>query len=184
TGDIGARDEAGNLYFKGRKKEVIVTPGGTNVHPEDLEAALRRQPEVKDCVVVEIERGGNGEPCAVVILRGDANPEGVVGRANESLSEYQRMRMWVEWPQEDFPRTNTQKPKQQAIADFVRARMQQGGRVSASQAASNPLGELISRVAGRSMPNLRSEVSLDSDLGVSSLDRVELLSASGLAVRG
>ena len=42
TGDIGALDEAGNLYFKGRKKEVIVTPGGTNVYPEDLEAALRR----------------------------------------------------------------------------------------------------------------------------------------------
>ena len=69
TGDIGALDEAGNLYFKGRKKEVIVTPGGTNVYPEDLEAALRRQPEVKDCVVVGMERGGNAEPCAVVILR-------------------------------------------------------------------------------------------------------------------
>ncbi len=69
TGDVGALDEAGNLYFKGRKKEVIVTPGGTNVYPEDLEAALRQQPEVKDCVVVGIERGGNEEPCAVVILR-------------------------------------------------------------------------------------------------------------------
>lgn len=58
TGDVGALDDAGNLYFKGRKKEVIVTPGGLNIYPEDLEAALRRQPEVKDCVVVGIERGG------------------------------------------------------------------------------------------------------------------------------
>src|SRR4029077_19907767 len=33
TGDFGALDEAGNLYFKGRKKEVLVTPGGTNVYP-------------------------------------------------------------------------------------------------------------------------------------------------------
>jgi len=177
TGDIGALDAAGNLYFKGRKKEVIVTPGGTNIHPGDLEAALLRQPEVKDCIVVGVERDGNAEPCAVVILSEGGDLESVVRRANESLSEYQRMRMWVEWPQEDFPRTNTQKPKQQAIADFVRARMQQAGAASASQAASNPLGELISRVAGRSMPNLRSEVSLDSDLGLSSLDRVELLSA-------
>ena len=70
TGDVGALDEAGNLYFKGRKKEVIVTPGGLNIYPEDLEAALRRQPEVKDCMVVGIERGGNAEPCAVLILRG------------------------------------------------------------------------------------------------------------------
>ncbi len=53
---------------------MIVTPGGTNVYPEDLEAALRRQPEVKDCVVVGMERGGNAEPCAVVILRGEAKP--------------------------------------------------------------------------------------------------------------
>src|SRR5437868_7817684 len=69
TGDIGALDEGGNLYFKGRKKEVIVTPGGTNVYPEDLEAALRRQPEVRDCVVIGVERGGNAEPCAVGIPR-------------------------------------------------------------------------------------------------------------------
>ena len=70
TGDLGALDDAGNLYFKGRKKEVIVTSGGTNVYPEDLEAALRRQPEVKDCVVVGIERDGNAEPCAVVSRTG------------------------------------------------------------------------------------------------------------------
>ncbi len=79
TGDIGALDEAGNLYFKGRKKEVIVTPGGTNVYPDDLEAALRRQPEVKDCVVVGIERGGNAEPCAVVILTEEGRSR--IGRA-------------------------------------------------------------------------------------------------------
>src|SRR5579863_4982 len=75
TGDVGALDEAGNLYFKGRKKDVIVTPAGLNVYPEDLEAALRRQPEVKDCVVVGIERGGNAEPCAVVIPHDDAKVE-------------------------------------------------------------------------------------------------------------
>ena len=127
TGDIGALDASGNLYFKGRKKEVIVTPGGTNVHPGDLEAALLGQPEVKDCVVVGIERDGNAEPCAVVILRDASDLESVVRGANESLAEYQRMRMWVEWPHEDFPRTNTQKPKRSVIADFVRARMERSG---------------------------------------------------------
>ena len=119
TGDVGALDEAGNLYFKGRKKEVIVTPGGLNIYPEDLEAALRRQPEVKDCVVVGIERGGNAEPCAVVILRNELRGRRVVERANQSLAEFQRMRMWVEWPQEDFPRTSTQKPRRNVIAEFA-----------------------------------------------------------------
>ena len=177
TGDIGALDAAGNLYFKGRKKEVIVTPGGTNVHPGDLEAALLCQPEVKDCVVVGIERDGNAEPCAVVIPRDTSDLKSVVRRANESLAEYQRMRMWVEWPQEDFPRTNTQKPKRSVIAEFVRARMQRSDSAGLGPAEGGPLGELISRIAGRTVPNLRADASLDSDLGLSSLDRVELLSA-------
>ena len=127
TGDVGALDNAGNLYFKGRKKEVIVTPGGLNIYPEDLEAALRRQPEVKDCVVVGIERAGNAEPCAVVILRDDARVAEVVERANQSLAEFQRMRMWVEWRQEDFPRTNTQKPRRKLIAEFAARQILQGG---------------------------------------------------------
>jgi long-chain acyl-CoA synthetase len=176
TGDIGALDAAGNLYFKGRKKEVIVTPGGTNVYPADLEAALRLQPEVKDCVVVGIDRGGNAEPCAVVILREETDIAAVVRRANESLAEYQRMRMWFGWPEEDFPRTNTQKPRRNLIADSVQRQLQRPGKVT-DDAASSPLGELLARVSGRVVPALRNDATLDSDLGLSSLDRVELLSA-------
>ena len=180
TGDVGALDEAGNLYFKGRKKEVIVTPGGLNIYPEDLEAALRRQPEVKDCVVVGIERGGNAEPCAVVILRDDARGEarmaGVVERANQSLADFQRMRMWVEWPQKDFPRTNTQKPRRNLIAEFAAKEIRRPGEEIAS-AGESPLGELIGRISGRSVRGLNAEAALDSDLGLSSLDRVELISA-------
>ncbi len=176
TGDIGALDAAGNLYFKGRKKETIVTPGGTNVYPEDLEAALRRQPEVKDCAVVGIDRGGNSEPCAVVILRHDADVESVVTRANKSLAEYQRMHLWMEWPGEDFPRTNTQKPRRNLIADAVRTRLAEPTATGAS-AEADPLAELVSRISGRAGPALRADAGLDSDLGLSSLDRVELLSA-------
>ncbi len=174
TGDIGALDAAGNLYFKGRKKEVIVTPGGMKVYPEDLEAALRAQPEVKDCVVVGIERGGNAEPCAVLILRGDANPEDVVQRANQSLAEYQRMRMWIVWPQDDFPRTNTQKPRRNLIREMAQARIE--SREPAADLQSGPLNDLIARVSGHAA-GLRPDARLDSDLGLSSLDRVELLSA-------
>jgi len=175
TGDVGALDAAGNLYFKGRKKEVIVTPGGTNVYPGDLEAALLQVPAVKDCVVVGIERSGNAEPCAVVILREPGDLEPVVQRANDSLAEYQRMRMWMEWPQEDFPRTNTQKPKRQMIAEFARSHI--GQTIPISGATAGPLSELIGRVSGRNIPALSPGARLDSDLGLSSLDRVELLGA-------
>ena len=176
---MGALDEAGNLYFKGRKKEVIVTPGGMNIYPEDLEAALRRQPEVKDCVVVGIERGGNAEPCAVVILRDDVRDEtsvkAVVERANQSLAEFQRMRTWVQWPQKDFPRTNTQKPRRNLIAEFAASKILQTGNKDA--ASDSPVMDLIGRITGRSVTKLDADAVLDSDLGLSSLDRVELISA-------
>ncbi len=181
TGDVGALDDAGNLYFKGRKKEVIVTPGGLNIYPEDLEAALRRQPEVKDCVVVGIERGGNAEPCAVVILRddirGEAQMAAVVERANESLAEFQRMRMWVEWPQKDFPRANTQKPRRNLIAEFAAKEIMRPGGKEVASADKSPVAELIGRITGRSVGGLDAGAALDSELGLSSLDRVELISA-------
>jgi long-chain acyl-CoA synthetase len=175
TGDVGALDDAGNLYFKGRKKEVIVTAGGMNVYPADLEAALRKHPGVKDCVVIGIERGGNAEPCAVVILRDGNNLDSVVRRANESLAEYQRMRMWAEWSQDDFPRTSTQKPKRNLIAQTLAAKFRGDGNPTHTEAG--PLSELISRVSGRTVSVVGADASLDSDLGLSSLDRVELLSA-------
>src|SRR5947207_4269821 len=69
TGDLGELDAEGKLRFPGRKKNVIVTPAGLNVYPEDLETALRKQTGVQDCVGVPFERGGNAEPCAVLLLK-------------------------------------------------------------------------------------------------------------------
>ena len=175
TGDIGERDAAGNLYFKGRKKEVIVTPAGMNVYPEDLEAALRRQPEVKDALVVALPREGNAEPFGVMILRDSFHdPAAVVKRANQSLAEYQRLNHWFVWPESDFPRTSTQKPKRNLIQEAVRRQFQQpigpAGVVS-------PLADLVARITGRSPAVLDASTRLDLDLNLSSLDRVELLSA-------
>jgi long-chain acyl-CoA synthetase len=180
TGDVGALDEAGNLYFKGRKKEVIVTPAGLNIYPEDLETALRQQPGVKDCVVVGIERGGNAEPCAVVIARNDADADlaEIVAAANQQLAEFQRMRMWVQWPQQDFPRTSTQKPRRNVIAEFA---MQQLTRTASDTPNANPVLDLIARITGRSGAGIAQggsrDADLSADLGLSSLDRVELIGA-------
>src|SRR5882672_579213 len=174
TGDLGAFDAEGNLLFKGRKKEVIVTPAGMNVYPEDLEAALRGQKEVRDCAVIGMDRGGNAEPCAVLILRGrNADAKTIMARANESLAEYQRMRSWFVWPEEDFPRTSTGKPRRNVIRDAVEASFS-GQAVVGSASA---LSELVARVTGRSPQNLAPDAGIESDLGLSSLERVELLGA-------
>lgn len=174
TGDLGELDADGNLYFKGRKKDVIVTPAGMNVYPEDLEAALRRQPEIRDCVVIGLHRGGNAEPCAVLILRTRAADTGaVIQRANQSLAEYQRMREWFVWTEEDFPRTPTLKPKVREIQARVEAEFGQG----ASDASDSSLAQIITRITGAAPSNLRPDAQLDSDLNLSSLERVELMSA-------
>lgn len=182
TGDMGALDAEGNLFFKGRKKNVIVTPAGMNVYPEDLEAALRRQPEVRDCVVVGLERGGNAEPCAVVLLNDRAgagdSPAEVVKRANAELAEYQQMRLWYAWPEPDFPRTSTHKPRTNVIAERARAAL--GGQAipgAPSEAPRGALADLIAHITGRPVGALQAGASLDADLNLSSLDRVELMSA-------
>ena len=66
TGDIAQKDPEGRLYFKGRRKNVIITSAGMNVFPEDLERELRDQPGVRDCVVIGLEKEGNAEPYAVL----------------------------------------------------------------------------------------------------------------------
>jgi long-chain acyl-CoA synthetase len=182
TGDLGALDAEGNLYFKGRKKNVIVTAAGMNVFPEDLEGLLRREPEVKDCVVVGLERGGNAEPCGVLLLRDETRVKhprhaaGIVARVNESLADYQRMRSWFLWPEADFPRTSTGKPKLAEIRASVEAQWGNGDGAANWPATTGGIGELISRMQGGA-DAVDANSNLESDLHLSSLDRVELLSA-------
>ncbi|HET6933910.1 MAG TPA: AMP-binding protein [Candidatus Angelobacter sp.] len=179
TGDLGALDEEGNLYFKGRSKNVIVTPAGLKVYPEDLEQALRRQPEVRDCVVFGLARGGNAEPCAVLLLRNGTSPSSVVAAANQSLAEFQKIRCFMPWPDEDFPRTPTQKPKMDVIRNMAESQL--GGKASAAVAepsvtSSGTLQDLIQSVARRKV-QLQPGAHLEDDLNLSSLDRVELMAA-------
>jgi long-chain acyl-CoA synthetase len=183
TGDIGALDADGNLFFKGRKKEVIVTPEGMNIYPEDLEAALRRQPEVRDCAVVGLDREGNAVPCAALLLHDGADAEAVVRRANQSLAEFQQMRHWLLWPEEDFPRTSTHKARtnliaQVAVSHFAQATASAAqGAGAATAVTTGSLSELIARIARRSPAELSPDASLAQDLNLSSLERVELMSA-------
>ena len=175
TGDLGALDADGNLYFKGRKKNVIVNREGMNIYPDDLEAVLKQQPEVRDCVVVGLEQGGNAEPVAALLLRdAPADPAAIVARANGMLAQFQQMRRWLVWPEEDFPRTPTQKPKVGIIQQAVQQKFTSAGVATPAQGG---LGELISRITGRTTTALAADAKLEGDLNLSSMDRVELMSA-------
>ncbi|HEY4978895.1 MAG TPA: AMP-binding protein, partial [Candidatus Acidoferrum sp.] len=177
TGDLGELDAAGNLRFKGRKKNVIVTPAGLNIYPEDLEAALRRQPDIRDVVVIPLESGANAEPCAVLLLNAissggsvapDCAPASLaqtaIDAANSTLAEYQRVRRQVLWPDPDFPRTPTGKPRLTEIASRAAELLQPTATTNVIPSEARDLS---------SPSQLPSTVALAS---MSSLDRVELLS--------
>jgi long-chain acyl-CoA synthetase len=179
TGDLGAMDEDGNLYFKGRSKNVIVTPAGLKVYPEDLEQALRKQPQVRDCVVFGLAKGDNAEACAVLLVNNGDSGDSAVAGANQTLAEFQKIRRWFVWLDDDFPRTSTQKPKLELIRRAAEARFNGGSASDPTKdnaTHSGALEELVSSIAGKSV-NLNSGTHLENDLNMSSLDRVELMAA-------
>ncbi|HKG20669.1 MAG TPA: AMP-binding protein, partial [Blastocatellia bacterium] len=173
TGDLGEVDAEGNLYFKGRKKDVIVTSAGLNIYPEDLEAALRRQPEVRDCTVIGVEGPHGPEPLAVLILRDEGvSAEEVVGRANSVLGEYQEIRRWHVWRGGDFPRTPTEKVRKRDVLSAL-----ESPEAGDTLAQSRALSEILARVTGEARATFDPSASLSADLKLDSLGRVELLSA-------
>jgi long-chain acyl-CoA synthetase len=173
TGDLAEVAPDGRLYFKGRRKNVIVTSSGMNVYPEDLEKALRGQQGVRDCVVVSLERDGNAEPCAVLLLdEAAASGHAAVENANRTLAEYQLIRHWLVWPEPDFPRTPTQKPLLSRIREVANAKI--GEPVEGRKEI--PLTNLLSQIRGSAFTSNAPEASLEADLHMTSLDRVELMS--------
>ena len=109
TGDLAEFDAQGNLHFKGRKKDVIVTASGLNIYPEDLEGALSAQAGVKAVAVIETDAGNGPEAAG---RSGDAARRAggdAVEAANRALADFQQIRRWRVWPEPDFPRTSTGK---------------------------------------------------------------------------
>jgi long-chain acyl-CoA synthetase len=174
TGDIGERDEQGRIFIKGRKKEMIVTPEGLNVFPEDVERVLNALPGVRDSAVVGVVAGGaqgaEERVHAVLVLGAGADKDAVVRAANGMLQDHQRIRGASVWTDGDLPRTEgTRKLKRAAIRDWVRS----GARPVAA-AATDSLESLLARFThGR---DVSSQTTLE-ELGLSSLERVELMIA-------
>lgn len=63
TGDIATIDEDGYVSITGRKKEIIITSGGKNVTPVNIEALVKRHPLVSQCVVI-----GDRRPYLVALI--------------------------------------------------------------------------------------------------------------------
>jgi len=170
TGDIGERDDQGRVFIKGRKKEMIVTPEGLNVFPEDVERVLDEMPGVRESAVVGVAHGSDERVHAVMVLDPGADKDAIVRTANSRLQDHQRIRAASVWTAGELPRTEgTRKLKRSALRDWVRS-----GEAPVAAGPGDTLESLIARFAhGRDI----SGATTLEELGLSSLERVELMIA-------
>lgn len=108
SGDLGAFDSDGFLNITGRKKEIIITAGGKNIAPKNIEAALKESPLIEEAVIIGDRRKFLG---ALVALDRPAAAKWLAGQghsADEPLHEnpllLAELAQWVEKSGEQFAR--------------------------------------------------------------------------------
>ncbi len=172
TGDIGEIGEDRQLYIRGRKKEMIVTPEGLNVFPEDVERVLNVIPGVRDSAVVGVPIGSEERVHAVLMLEPGIDPDAVVRQANAAARR----------PSEDSSRGRLARDRVAAHRRHTQTqagrdpRMGQGRR---RRAAPGAAGHRRARGAGREIRRPREPLTADDTAGA----RVEL-AGSGRADGG
>jgi long-chain acyl-CoA synthetase len=127
TGDLGRFDGSGHLQLFGRKKNMIVTEGGKNIYPEDIETVFDGLP-VKEYSVFAAnyvwpkkELGGES---LVIVLRLEQNQKfdskllEEISARNRRLPDFKRVGGYLIWDK-DFPRTASMKIKRQALAEDI-----------------------------------------------------------------
>jgi long-chain acyl-CoA synthetase len=179
TGDLAAENESGELRFLGRKGDVIVTGAGMNVHPADLEEAMRKQPGVRGCVVVPCETAGGTEPVAAVLFLGSEQELlSAAAQANRGLAEYQQIRRVMKWPELQFPYTSSGKLLRRKVAQWVCENItsQQQGSQQAATLGGDALVNMIAEVTGERVSSEDDQLRLSEDLHLDSLGRVQLQS--------
>ena len=175
TGDLATRNDQGELIFAGRKSDVIVTSAGLNIHPQDLEAVLRRQPGVQDCLVVAYDSAAGPTPAAVLIPAGASDDlQGAVDGANRELAPFQQIRYWLRWPQPEYPRTSTGKVLRRQVQSWAQQSLSTG-----TDAAEDPADRLIEvlRQLGAAKREVAASDRLAEDLHLDSLALMQLQSA-------
>ena len=178
TGDIGEIDSEGHLYYRGRKKDIIVTSEGFNVYPDDVESVLNQLPAIEESVVIAARRDGDEAVHAVLLLRDPSiGGDQLVREANQQLEPHQRIRSWSIWSDEDFPRTSsTFKTKRFAVARRMARESEERPDEQEREHTSDSLADILARMCSPENPELHEDLRLSEDLGLSSLDRMDLLS--------
>lgn len=164
TGDIGTIDKEGQIFIKGRLKDMIVTSDGHNVYPVDIEKKLNTRKGIRESVVIGLPEGARESIHAVLLLDPGADPAKIIKEVNTGLLPYQRIHGYTVWDDTDFPRTSTMKVRKVEILK----------KLKSSNTFKPEDREFFSGLfSGTANPDLK----LSSDLGMDSLDLVEAVSA-------
>ncbi len=206
TGDLGYRDDDGNLFITGRKKDVIVLSSGKNVYPEEVEAHYLQSEWIKEMCVLGLE-GRPGEPMAerlhaVVVPNFDLLRERKVVNAGEvirfdldtlssQVPSTKRILSYEIW-QDELPRTTTRKIKRGQVRKRV-LEGQAAGSAEVSKPAARSFSaddeawlaktgvdralSVIRKTAREPREQIHPADNLELDLGLDSMERVELLVA-------
>jgi long-chain acyl-CoA synthetase len=128
TGDQGRFDGSGHLQLLGRKKNMIVTDGGKNIYPEDIETVFEGLPVKEYCVFAANyiwPAKELGQEMLVIVLRLEPNKElerpvvEELSARNRKLADFKRVGGFVLWDR-DFPRTASMKIKRNELAEQIR----------------------------------------------------------------
>jgi long-chain acyl-CoA synthetase len=127
TGDQGRFEEHGHLQLFGRKKNMIVTAGGKNIYPEDIEGVFDSLPVKEFCVFAAnyLWPGKTlGDEMLVLVVRLEQNQpfddlirEEIVAQ-NRRLADFKRVGGYLLW-EKDFPRTAALKIKRGELASEI-----------------------------------------------------------------
>jgi long-chain acyl-CoA synthetase len=189
TGDIADVDDRGNVFFKGRKDDVIIRADGLNVFPEDIESVIRSMDSVKDCAVVGIKTEKEIVIIAVLILKEGAGQTSaqIIKEVNSRLNVYQKIDNFFIWEEEDFPRTPTMKVRKSELVNVIKDKLSRGeigkedillkGKRKFEKRKIARVYDLISSLHKMSRKSISTGSKLESDIGLDSLDLIELSAA-------
>lgn len=124
TGDVGHQDSKGYLYLTGRAKNIIVTEGGKNVFPEEIEDHFQLYTEIEQICIVgyHAKEGSLGESIKAIIYPAkaysstvdkktlEARLDEIISTVNKELQSYKKITKLV-ISENELPMTSTKKVK-------------------------------------------------------------------------
>jgi long-chain acyl-CoA synthetase len=203
TGDLGRLDDAGRLYITGRKKEIIVLASGKNLYPEEIEAHYRQSAFIRELCVLGLARPGEpaSERLHALIVpdeqamrdRGIVNVRELIRFEVETLSvqlpAHKRI-LSYDISMQPLPRTTTGKIRRHQIEQELLAKAAAAATTPERSATAPEQAWLAEAGNARAVALIASrlerasvlpDANLELDLGLDSMERVELLTALELA---